>query len=158
MHPCSPNGRRIGPSASAGTRTLGLGVFAAWHYGVPGKYLYLLYDRVFRHGSALTNAAMKATVDVYAHLPFLVLPTFYVITGTIKGQTVSQAVEQLQAEWFEASTKSALFWTPICFLNFRLIPQHSRILFISTGSFLHKMWLSYLSNKARHAERLCKRP
>ena len=136
-------------------RTLSLTAFAAWHYGAPAKYLYLTYDKVLGRTaySASAAAALKMGFDVYVHSPLLLVPSFYLITGTVKGQTLAQTLAQLRNEWLEASFGTAVFWTPLCYLNFRLVPQHSRILFVSVGSFLHKTWLSHLSNRARHRER-----
>uniref|UniRef100_A0A6S9UMA1 Uncharacterized protein n=1 Tax=Chrysotila carterae TaxID=13221 RepID=A0A6S9UMA1_CHRCT len=54
---------------------------------------------------------------------------------------------QLRSEWLEASLGTALLWTPMCFVNFYVVPQHSRILVVSFVSFAHKTWLSWLSNQ-----------
>ena len=135
-------------------RTLGLTVFAAWHYGGPAKFLYLLYPRIFRTGSELRKAILSVAVDVYAHTPFLLLPSFYVITGAFKKQTISESVEQLRREWWVAAFGGVLFWTPMCFINFRFVPQHSRILFVSAMSFVDKLALSWWSNRSRQRERL----
>jgi uncharacterized protein involved in cysteine biosynthesis len=35
----------------------------------------------------------------------------------------------------------------VCLLNFLLVPQHSRVVFVAIFSFLHKTWLSWLSNR-----------
>ena len=131
-------------------RTLGLTIFGGWHYGGPAKLFYLSYDKIFGVAPHLRVAAMKMVVDVYGHTPFILIPSFYIITGAFKGQTLEQSVAQLRVEWWEASFGSALFWTPICLANFRFTPQHSRILTVSCASFLHKTWFSYLSNRAAH--------
>ena len=134
-------------------RTLGLTCFAAWHYGGPAKFLYLTFDRVFC-GPELRRAALSVAVDVYAHTPFLLLPSFYVITGYFKDLTLKESVEQLRAEWWVAAFGGVLFWTPVCFFNFRFVPQHSRILFVSCMSFIDKLALSWWSNRGRQRERL----
>eukprot|EP00966_Prymnesium_polylepis_P297163 6865841-Prymnesium_polylepis.2 len=135
-------------------RTVSLAVFGAWHYGVPGKYLYLWYDRRFGTAPSFRSVLLKTGVDVYGHGMFLLVPSFYVITGTIKGQPLSDISAQYQREWFTASFGTALYWTPLCLLNFRFVPQHSRILVVSVLSLIHKTWMSWLSNRERHAARL----
>lgn len=135
-------------------RTKGLCVFAGWHYGGPAKYLYLSYDRFVGVAPDLRTAAIKMALDVYVHSPFLLVPSFYIITGLAKDQTLRQSLDQLRAEWFDASFGTAVFWTPLCLFNFRFVPQHSRILVVSVFSFVHKTWLSWLSNRKRHQERL----
>ena len=95
----------------------------------------------------------KTFVDVYLHTPFLLLPSFYIITGASKGQSLGESLDLLRREWFTASFGSCLFWTPVCALNFALVPQHSLILVVAVCSFFHKTWLSWLSNRERSAER-----
>ena len=91
---------------------------------------------------------------VYIHGALLLVPNYYMITGLVKGQSLEQIATQLRAEWFNAAFGTCFFWTPLCALNFRFVPQHSQILFVSVFSFLHKTWMSWLSNRQRHRERL----
>lgn len=139
-------------------RTLGVTVFAAWHYGVPTRMLYFWYDRVFGVAPLLSTAFKKMFVDVYIHSPLLLIPSYYAITGTIKGQTTDQIARQLRAEWFTASFGTVLYWTPLCMINFYFVPQHSRILFVSAGLYVYNTWLSWLSNKQRNLEIVIEAP
>jgi hypothetical protein len=115
--------------------------------------------------------------DVYFHTPFFLVPTFYFFTGMIKGpgvpntpfiwpenygqqEEIPSVSEQLQKiktqlsnEWLEASFGSMLFWTPVQFINFTTVPQYARIPFITSCSFFHKSWLSWVSNRERRAEK-----
>jgi hypothetical protein len=134
-------------------RALGISVFAGWHYGVPAKFLYLWYDRFFGVAPTLRTAVTKMLVDVYLHGAILLVPSFYVITGTVKGQSLQEVAQQYRSEWFTATFGTAAYWTPLCILNFRYVPQHSRILVVAALSFVHKTWMSWLSNRARHSER-----
>ena len=134
-------------------RTRAIAVFAGWHYGVPAKFLYLWYDRFFGVAPTLRTAASKMAVDVYVHGSMLLTPSFYLITGKLKGQSVEQIANQYRGEWFVATFGSAAYWTPLCTLNFLFVPQHSRILVIAMLSFVHKTWLSWLTNRSRYKER-----
>eukprot|EP00808_Paulinella_micropora_P024523 g71496.t1 len=129
-------------------RTLAVGVFGFVYYGGPCKWLYLRYERWFPKRPLITTL-----VDVGVHTPFLLLPSFYAITGSIKGSSGSEIVAQFKREWFEASTGSFMFWFPLCAFNFSMVPLQFRILTVSVASFLHKTWLSALSNRERHAAR-----
>jgi len=100
------------------------------------------YDKILGHGRWFS----KMFIDVYIHTPFVLIPSFYGITGSIKGQSVDKWSSQLRNEWLVASFGSVLYWTPMQCVAFGFVPQHSRIAFISCGSFLHKAWLSWLSN------------
>ena len=85
---------------------------------------------------------------MYLHTPLLLIPSFYLITMMARGSTAADTVARLRREWRTASFGSALFWTPLCLVNFWLVPQHSRIVVVAVFSFLHKTWLSWLSNRA----------
>ena len=78
-------------------RTAGLALFATWHYGVPAKYLYLMYDRFLGTGPTMRTALSKMFVDVYVHSPFLLVPSFYLITGMCKGQGLATTAEQARS-------------------------------------------------------------
>ena len=74
--------------------------------------------------------------------------------GIVKGQSLSEITQQYKAEGVEASFGTALLWTPVCVVNFLYVPQHSRILVVSVVSFIHKTWMSWLSNRQRHRARV----
>jgi len=116
-------------------------------YGGPCRYVYTVYDRIWAKGA--TAALNKSLADTFLNTFFLVIPSFYITTGMIKGQTFEEACGQLKDEWIEAQFGSILFWLPVCFANFYLIPLHSQILAVTGASFVHKTWLSWLSNRDR---------
>ena len=125
-----------------------LTLFGVVYYGFPAKLMYLWYERVFG-----TNVFLTAMFDTYLHFPFLLLPSFYLITQTVgKGSSLRTAWARMRAEWRTAVSCSAVFWTPASFICFGgLVPQHSRVLVIAFFSFVHKAWLSWLSNRERSA-------
>lgn len=123
-------------------RTLALTSFGAVYYGFPCKFLYLSYTKYFK--SPVTTMLF----DVYVHSPLFLVPAFYMSTGVMKGATVKQAFQQLRSEWWEAVLGTAFYWTPLQFVCFRFVPQHSRIAFVALGSCVHKIWLSYISNRS----------
>jgi len=94
----------------------------------------------------------KAVLDVAVHTPLLGIPSFYLITGTVKGMTPEQIWEQLKAEWPKATTGSVAFWFPVCLLNFAYVPQQFRVLLTAFASFVHKSWLSWLSSRKSYAK------
>ena len=96
----------------------------------------------------LTHVLLTSLFDCYVHFPFLLLPSFYLITQTVgKGSSLRTAWARMRAEWRTAVAGSAVFWTPASFVSFGMVPQHSRVLVIAAFSFVHKTWLSWLSNR-----------
>eukprot|EP01084_Bolivina_argentea_P174009 301421_1 len=131
-------------------RTIALGVFGTFYYGLIARSIYFVYERFIGPG----RPVIKSMIDCCVHTPFLLIPCFYYITGTIKGQKLSEINTQLKSEWFVSSTGSVLYWIPIMWFNFRYCTPETRIFFIATLSFLHKTALSWYSNRNRMKERL----
>lgn len=139
-----------GPFKLDRRRWCALVIWGTLFYGGPCRYIYTVYDRIWATGAKA--ALNKSLADAFGNTFFLVIPSFYIGTGMMKGQTFNQACQQLQDEWIEAQFGSLLFWLPIGFANFYLIPLHSRILAVTVESFIHKTWLSWLSNRDRQAQ------
>ena len=75
------------------------------------------------------------------------IPSFYLITFCLRGQEVRSTLAQLKREWWEAAFGSVLFWTPIQLCMFYYVPQHCKVAYVAAFSFIHKTWLSWLSNR-----------
>ena len=120
---------------------------------MPNKWLYLWLDRFFG-AATLKSSLQKVFVDVYLQGTVFMLPTFYLWTGAMKGQSLQQSAAQYRSEAFDATIGTAGYWTPLMFANFQYVPQHSRVFMVACLSFIHKTWLSWLSNRGRHQERL----
>eukprot|EP00930_Biecheleria_cincta_P099978 TRINITY_DN91592_c0_g1_i1.p1 TRINITY_DN91592_c0_g1~~TRINITY_DN91592_c0_g1_i1.p1 ORF type:complete len:197 (+),score=16.14 TRINITY_DN91592_c0_g1_i1:134-724(+) len=128
-------------------RTLSLVAFGTIWYGGPCKALYLGYERFIGASTAL-RAGITTLIDVGLHTPFALLPSFYLITGLLQGNSMEQISAKMQREWRFASCGMACFWIPVCALNFFFVPQHSRILAVTSAGFVNKTWLSWHSNCA----------
>ncbi|CAE7226490.1 mpv17 [Symbiodinium sp. CCMP2456] len=142
-----------GPEGLDYRRTAGLAFFGMFWYGGPCKWLYLAMDRYVGQKSTFRNVVVKTLFDVYIHTPFGVVPGFYLVTGTFKGDSLTRIHAQLKREWVEASLGSSLFWTPAQVVNFWLVPQPFKIAYVSVLSFAHKTWMSWVSNRDRYALR-----
>eukprot|EP00403_Amphidinium_massartii_P008940 CAMPEP_0178424068 /NCGR_PEP_ID=MMETSP0689_2-20121128/28019_1 /TAXON_ID=160604 /ORGANISM="Amphidinium massartii, Strain CS-259" /LENGTH=211 /DNA_ID=CAMNT_0020045693 /DNA_START=29 /DNA_END=664 /DNA_ORIENTATION=+ len=130
-------------------RTLGMFAFGFLYVGGVQKKVYLLYDR-FLPG----RYVVQTVVDCFLHFPFGILPSFYAITGTAKGQSIEQWSRQLQADWRTNVTSALAIWLPASMIGFGVVPQATRIPFVASVSFFHKAWMSHFSNRHRrwHAE------
>jgi len=132
-------------------RTLSLVAFGVYYYGGPCKWFYLRYPSFFEKmmpGKPLALKKMAASfVDCGIVTPTLLLPSFYLITLSIKGEPLSKIWKEYSENFVEVTGGTLLYWFPICSLNFYFVPQHSQVLVITIGSFIHKSWLSWVSNR-----------
>jgi len=111
------------------------------------KFLYLAYDRFFGVGKAWQVVSKKLIVDVCLHTPLALIPSFYIITGLLRGDSLEASINHLKSCWLTASFGCLFFWLPVCTLNFAFVPQHSRILAVNVGNFFNKSFLSYLTKR-----------
>ena len=130
-------------------RTLALCLFGTFYYGLVMRKLYFVYETAFGPGRPL----FKAMIDCTVHTPFLLLPCFYAMTGAVKGQRPMEIYEQFKAEWWTSSTASIAYWLPVMLFNFRYCTPQTRILFISSTSWVQKTALSWYSNRSRVEQR-----
>lgn len=122
-------------------RTFALATFGFFYYGGPLKAAYMSYERFIK------SVFVKTFLDCVVHTPFVLIPVFYLWTCSLKGKSWEQSKYQLREEWTEAALGSFLFWFPTCVVNFCYVPQHSQVLVIASMSFVHKTWLSWVSNR-----------
>ena len=126
-------------------RTLALCTFGTFYYGLVCRKLYFVYGSLFGPGRAM----LKASIECGVHTPFLFIPCFYGITGTIKGQRPTDIYEQLKTEWWTSAPATMAYWYPMMWINFKYCTPETRILFISSMSLIHKSALSWYSNRTR---------
>ena len=62
--------------------------------GGPAKAIYLFYDRFFGTAPTLGTAVRKMLCDVVFHGTFLIVPSFFLITGAVKGMSLEQIAAQ----------------------------------------------------------------
>merc|ERR1712107_393743 len=129
--------------------------FVAWYHGILCQYVYGSYDLLRRRlpafacSSLLRVGIWKAGVDCLVHLPSLYVPSFYMWTGVLEGRGVHESWETLRSEWWEGCTSCLIFWGPVDVLMFSVIPQHFRIVFMSTGCLVWNGYLSYCAGKVK---------
>jgi len=125
--------------------------FGVYYYGGPCKFFYLHYPKMMEYlipkASLPVKKIVSAMIDCGVVTPILLLPSFYLITFPVKGYSFADAWHRYVEDCVEVTIGTFLFWMPICSVNFYFVPQHSQILVITVCSFIHKTWLSWVSNR-----------
>jgi len=136
-------------------RTLSVVAFGVFYYGGPCKWFYLRYpaffDRMMPNRSKTIRKMAASFVDCGIVTPSLLLPSFYLITLSIKGEPLNIIWERYKTDCLEVTMGTFVYWFPLVTINFAFIPQHSQILLIVVASFIHKSWLSWVSNRYTNA-------
>lgn len=132
-------------------RTLSIVVFGVYYYGGPCKWLYLRYpafvNQMMPNSSRAVKKMTTAFLDCGIVTPSILLPSFYFITLSIKGETLKKIWKRYKADCLEVTAGTFVFWFPLVSTNFYFVPQHSQVLVIIAGSFIDKCWLSWVSNR-----------
>lgn len=106
-------------------------------YPVGLFYWYKWLDRAFM-GTAAKTLVLKVCLDQIATMPPMIY-VFYI------GMSLMEGRRDIHAEFYEKywSTfwASAAFWMPVQYINFFLMPNSLRVLYIATSSF---MWVNIL--------------
>lgn len=131
-------------------RTVGLAMFGFLYYGFACRKIYFMYDKLFGMGKPI----LKSVIDCTLHTPFLLLPSFYFITGTCKGDSVHKIYEQLKSEWIVTASGTSAYWIPLMLISFRYMTPETRILYITSCSYIHKTALSWYTNRERVQNRM----
>eukprot|EP01083_Nonionella_stella_P053456 141416_1 len=135
-----------------GRRTLALGSFGFFYYGFVSRTIFWLYDVCL--GAGAQRVLAKTLIECIGHTYTLFIPSYYFITGIIKGNTILQIKQQLRHEYFASSSATMCYWMPLMWFNFTYCRLQTQILFLSTFSFIHKTALSWYSNRNRFKQRL----
>jgi len=122
-----------------------------WYGGPQQFYWTQLYPRLIGRGSNL-QAAATAFADCVVNSSVTYIPSFYILTGMLKGNTLEQSLELLRKEYLTACLGMTGFWLPMQTLNFRFVPVHCQTFIVQIGNFANKIWLSWLSNRSRVEE------
>lgn len=130
-------------------RSFALCMFGTFYHGIVSRKIYFIYEYLWGPGRPF----LKTFVDCGIHTGFSVIPCFYMMTGLLKGQSANQIYDQFQREWITSWTATSVYWTPLMFINFKYCSPQTRILFVSSGSWVHKSFLSWYSNQQRVKDR-----
>lgn len=117
-----------------------------------GCVQYLIYNTCFStwfgSGEDLRTVVVKVCFDQFVHSPFLALPVAYMFKAVVFNYPLRKGLERYI---FDARRDLLvtcwIFWIPIQFATFGIIPQHWRITFIALASFFWLMALSRISSR-----------
>ena len=145
-------------------RTLGFAAFGLVYLGgVQSLVYYRLYPALFPKAVAFAGQSLRRKLadtaglaavlrqtafEILVYSPVVYFPSYYVLTGAIKGEHPLQCLAACRANIEEDMADMALFWGPLQGLNFVLLPMHMRI---PTMCLVGVVWLGYLSSSKNGA-------
>ena len=112
----------------------------------PVNYVWLevletIVARVAPAGGARAVLA-KVLLQSSVLQPFIYLPTFYSVNTLVRGWTLSEAMEHVQAEYAATLCRIWVFWTPAVVYTFARLPKHQIAVFFAGVGFAWNCVLS----------------
>jgi hypothetical protein len=87
-------------------------------------------------------AAGKVAVNQFVTVPFVYMPLFFAITGSLGGLDFNQAKARMQSLYFPLLQRNYFFWLPTQFVQFFVVPLEWQIPFLSLASLVWTVLLS----------------
>lgn len=126
-------------------------LYGAAYQGCVQHFLYNdVYPRLFGDATTLATVAQKVAFDNLVHVPFLCLPTLYMLKAIVFETPLRDGLDKyVQDAKGDLLWKYWAIWTPAQFFTFSVCPEHLRIPWVALVSFF---WLIILSNISSRTE------
>ena len=83
--------------------------------------------------SPIAFGAASTLTDNFVHSPLSYIPCYYLATGLQQGQSLSDIRGAMRESYWDTVRACWGFWVPMQFLNFAVVPQRARVLFVNCG-------------------------
>jgi len=128
-------------------RTLAFGLFTSGFAGFVYTPFYRLLDRRFGTASSLRVVAKKVAAENLFFTPFIYFPSFYMITGAIRGDSARDSWSKMKEQYIDANMHAWQMWVVADAVNFALVPLQFRVIFACSAEFVWVSILSIISNR-----------
>lgn len=95
--------------------------------------------------SSAMVAAAKVAINQFAMIPAVYMPLFFFVTGNFN---LDKAMERGRSLYFKLLTRNYIYWLPVQFCQFLLLPQEWQIPFLSIASLVWTVILSNIGSSA----------
>jgi Mpv17 / PMP22 family len=93
-------------------------------------------------------AAAKVVLNQLLVIPFVYMPLFFAFTGLVSGLDQNQSKARAESLYIPLLQRNWVFWLPVQFLQFLVIPQDYQIPFLSAASLVWTVILSSIGSSA----------
>ncbi|EOD14505.1 hypothetical protein EMIHUDRAFT_461485 [Emiliania huxleyi CCMP1516] len=94
--------------------------------------------------------AKRVAVNQFVVSPLVYFPLFWLCTGVIQGLSLGETVSRARAGFRKLYSRSLLYWLPVQCVQFSLVPQRYKVVFLSVAGLL---WTTLLSVVAGSVQR-----
>jgi hypothetical protein len=119
------------------------GLFQAWWFGQLNSHFVSAPDA--ETSARVAAAATKTLLCQLGSVPLLYYPSFFALTGVARGLTAEQSVARARAEFVLLLTRNWLFWIPVQFGQFALVPSEWQVVYVCCAALCWSIILSTLT-------------
>lgn len=102
--------------------------------------------------SPLAQAVIKTALDQLVSSPFFNI-VFLVYTGLLEGLTLAEIRAKIRKNFFKTWLASLKVWPAVQLLNFYVIPQHLRFLFVNVVALIWNTFMSTMTQRSTTEEK-----
>ena len=92
--------------------------------------------------SDIEVAAAKVVVNQFCVIPLVYMPLFFAITGAVGGLDIKKSLARARSLYFTLLRRNYLFWLPVQFFQFLVLPTEWQIPFVCVASLCWTIILS----------------
>jgi len=133
-------------------RALSVSTFGFFYNGGVCFLVYPLYRRMlpkyFLRTSKLEGVG-STCIDNFIHTPFFYIPSFFVATGILQGQSFDDCMNTCRLGWTSSVLATWVMWLPLQYLNFSVVPPHLRVLVLNCGCFIYNIEIDFITEYFR---------
>ena len=117
-------------------------------------WMYFDIMDAFQDGAPSDNilAICKLVVNQFGMIPIVYLPLYFALTGALSDLSLEESWERMKSLYFGILKRNYVYWLPVQFIQFSLIPTEFQIPYVSAMSLIWTCILSSVSASAATAE------
>ncbi|XP_054728905.1 mpv17-like protein [Anastrepha obliqua] len=120
-------------------------------YVAPTLYGWVRLSSVMWPQMNLRVGLVKAAVEQISYGPFAAT-SFFFIMSLLEGRTRSEAVQEVKDKFPKAFETGICIWPIIQTINFSMVPEQHRVVFVSICSLAWTTFLAYIQEKNMHED------
>ncbi|XP_034837138.1 mpv17-like protein 2 [Maniola hyperantus] len=126
-------------------RAARFGVFGTF-FMAPVFYSWMKYSGKFFRGKNLTTAVMRALVEQVSYSP-VAMAYFFFGMSLLEMKPLHTCVNEVKEKFWPTYKVGAIFWPTAQTINFYLVSEKNRIVFVSVASFVWTTFMAHMKAK-----------
>ncbi|XP_005177624.3 mpv17-like protein [Musca domestica] len=129
-------------------RALRFGIFGSL-YVAPSLYGWVKLTSAMWPQMTLRVGLIKAAIEQLSYGPFA-CASFFAGMSLLEGKSKEEAVQEVQDKFLPTFKVGICIWPVLQTINFSMVPERHRVVFVSICSLMWTTFLAYMKRKEMH--------